>query len=546
MKQRVHVSAFLVFLCACLLVAAVILAGPTKKERQEIQEMINRGNKLRETFEKERAEFIKEGSEWLENPTEENENEARAELAEMEAAKKKLKANRDSIIAFVDSVFDTNEPAGTDVQYDPDCTDYGYTSERCFVRICEPAFEDPDEVATTKIHEFEHVRQKQAGRWGPGNTPQPCTFRFHELEFDAYEAEMDADFGSRTTLDVDEKLEILRRKLGHLEGMLEDLASQFEGDKVEKTLPGAPLEKAITIANESDEPKEVYGFFENQEGWPIYPSEYVMWLNPDQESTFTITVDVPPYAELGRGNEVMCHSYFNEGPMSEAFMQLYADSAKAFFFIHVIPGVDVLAGPDISGIAGGSEEAYFTIVNEGVTPDTFDVHMSSVLDWDLSDPDHIVALNPSESVDLSTWVTFPDSTPYTTDLIYCTARSMTDPVQADSTWLDAMVGASAGVDGGDDAMVFALMPNAPNPFAGATLIRFSIPSQAPVDLKVYDVRGRLVKSLLNSGAGAMAPGLHEVRWDGRDSNRKRVASGVYFYRLSAGRLSATRKMVVLR
>ena len=46
MKQRVHVSAFIVFLCACLLVSAVILAGPTKKERQEIQGMINRGNKL--------------------------------------------------------------------------------------------------------------------------------------------------------------------------------------------------------------------------------------------------------------------------------------------------------------------------------------------------------------------------------------------------------------------------------------------------------------------------------------------------------------------
>jgi hypothetical protein len=41
----------------------------------------------------------------------------------MDAAAADLKANRDSIIAKVDSVFDTNEPAGTDVQYDPECTD---------------------------------------------------------------------------------------------------------------------------------------------------------------------------------------------------------------------------------------------------------------------------------------------------------------------------------------------------------------------------------------------------------------------------------------
>ena len=59
MKQRTLVSAFIVFLCACLLISAALLAGPSKKERQEIQEMINRGNKLRETYEKERDEFIR-------------------------------------------------------------------------------------------------------------------------------------------------------------------------------------------------------------------------------------------------------------------------------------------------------------------------------------------------------------------------------------------------------------------------------------------------------------------------------------------------------
>jgi hypothetical protein len=508
--------------------------------------MINRGNKLREKYEKERKELIEKYNEWKKDPTEENRQEALEELDEMDEAAKKLKANRDSIIAKVDSVFDTNEPAGTDVQYDPECTDYGYTSSKCFVRLCEPAFEDPDEVATTKIHEFEHVRQKAAGRWGPGNTPQPCTFRFHELEFDAYEAEMDADFGSRTTLGTDEKLEILRRKLEHLRGMLDDLATQFEGDKVEKTLPGKTMDKAITIANDSDEVKEVYGFFDNQKDWFIYPSEFSFWLNGEQESTFTITVEIPPTAELGRGNEVMCHAFFNEGPMSKGFQPFFADSAMAFFFIHVIPGVDVLAGPDVSGVTGSDGSVVFTVVNEGELPDTFDVYMSSTLGWPLSDENWIVALNPSESIDLESFITFPDSAAYTTDLVYCTATSLGDPVQTDSTWLDAMVEPSASVDDGTEAKVFALMPNAPNPFAGTTMIRFSIPSRSPVDLKVYDVRGRLVKSLLTSGSGAMTAGMHEVVWDGRDNNRRVVASGVYFYRLSAGERSATRKMVMLR
>jgi uncharacterized protein YdaT len=546
MRQRVLVSAFVVFLCACLLVPAILPAGPTKAERSEIQGMINRGNKLREKYEKERAEFIKEAKEWQADPTEENRDEALQELDEMDDAADDLKANRDSIIAKVDSVFETNEPAGTDVQYDPECTDYGYTSEKCFVRLCEPAFEDPDEVATTKIHEFEHVRQKAAGKWGPGNTPQYCTFRFHELEFDAYEAEMDADFGSRTTLDLDEKLEILRRKLEHLKGMLDALAAQFEGDKVEKTLPGKTMDKSITIVNDSDEVREVYGYFDDQQGWFIFPSEFSFWLEGEQESTFTITVEIPLTAELGSGNEVMCHAFLNEGPMSRGFQPFFADSAMAFFFIHVIPGVDVVAGPDVSGVTGEDAAVYFTIVNEGDVPDTFDVHMSSTLGWPLSDDSWIVALYPTESIDLESYITFPDSAPYTTDLVYCTARSMTDPVHADSMWLDAMVEPSAGVDDGTEAKVFALMPNAPNPFAGTTMIRFSIPARSPVDLKIYDVRGRLVKSLLTSDSGAMAAGMHEVVWDGRDNNRRTVASGVYFYRLSAGERSATRKMVMLR
>jgi flagellar hook assembly protein FlgD len=60
---------------------------------------------------------------------------------------------------------------------------------------------------------------------------------------------------------------------------------------------------------------------------------------------------------------------------------------------------------------------------------------------------------------------------------------------------------------------------------------------------VYDVGGRLVRELAKE---VRAAGAHTVTWDARDSNGEPVASGVYFYRLTAGDFSQTKKMVLLK
>jgi len=67
-----------------------------------------------------------------------------------------------------------------------------------------------------------------------------------------------------------------------------------------------------------------------------------------------------------------------------------------------------------------------------------------------------------------------------------------------------------------------------------------------ISLRVYDVGGRLVKTLVDDRRD---PGRYKVTWDGKDNEGREVLSGVYFYRLSAGnqgRLSETRKLVVLK
>jgi hypothetical protein len=88
-----------------------------------------------------------------------------------------------------------------------------------------------------------------------------------------------------------------------------------------------------------------------------------------------------------------------------------------------------------------------------------------------------------------------------------------------------------------------LLGNHPNPFNPSTIIRFSLPSQQNVDLRIYSARGRLVRSLLH---GAQPAGLHHAVWRGRDDRGQGVASGVYFYRLETDEGSFTGKMVLTK
>lgn len=88
-----------------------------------------------------------------------------------------------------------------------------------------------------------------------------------------------------------------------------------------------------------------------------------------------------------------------------------------------------------------------------------------------------------------------------------------------------------------------LRQNCPNPLHPGTSIVFSLPERSGVDLAVYDLTGRRVKTLIQ---GSRDAGVHSVEWSGQDETGARVANGVYFYRLTAGEVTRTRKLVVAR
>lgn len=89
----------------------------------------------------------------------------------------------------------------------------------------------------------------------------------------------------------------------------------------------------------------------------------------------------------------------------------------------------------------------------------------------------------------------------------------------------------------------ALAPNRPNPFNPTTRIAFEIPAAARTRLEMFDVRGRLVRELLDARLG---PGRHEIVWDGRDAAGRALGSGVYYARLTSGDAIRTRSMILLK
>jgi len=97
----------------------------------------------------------------------------------------------------------------------------------------------------------------------------------------------------------------------------------------------------------------------------------------------------------------------------------------------------------------------------------------------------------------------------------------------------------------DDAVVsgIALSPNHPNPFAPPTSVRFTVPQRTGVSLAVYDVAGRLVRTLVD---GEVEAGEHAVTWDGRYASGAEAASGVYFCKLSAMSTTRTVSMALVR
>ncbi len=100
-----------------------------------------------------------------------------------------------------------------------------------------------------------------------------------------------------------------------------------------------------------------------------------------------------------------------------------------------------------------------------------------------------------------------------------------------------------GGEAGSPAPVVRLDRTRPNPFNPSVSIRYSISQRSRVTMGIFDIRGRLVRELVDL---VQESGSHVVSWDGTEQNGRGAASGVYFVRLTSSEEVLTQKILLLR
>ena len=124
---------------------------------------------------------------------------------------------------------------------------------------------------------------------------------------------------------------------------------------------------------------------------------------------------------------------------------------------------------------------------------------------------------------------------------------------ADLVFHDVQIAESISIQNINGSITFlprqsALLQNYPNPFNPETWIPFQLAQDSLVTISIYNTKGQLIRTLYlgNRNAGVYVTKDKTIYWDGTDNFGEKVASGVYYYTLRAGKFRATRKMVIVK
>ena len=218
-------------------------------------------------------------------------------------------------------------------------------------------------------------------------------------------------------------------------------------------------------------------------------------------------------------------------------------------------GVSSIDSPPDTVISGFGYTPMATVFNSGDTVATFNVSLLIDSSGVAVYGDTAIVVNlvspGTTQVSFANWTVPPvDSTFYNLTVMTLLSPDCDPTNDVLSKRIFAYgVGIQEIPDAGGKKPEARLYQNHPNPFGqGGTSISFNVTrSTLNVSLRVYNLSGRLVKTLVDGGQSVTSYELPvAVRWDGRDQSGRLVVSGVYFYKLTAGDYAAVRKMMVVR
>ncbi len=211
------------------------------------------------------------------------------------------------------------------------------------------------------------------------------------------------------------------------------------------------------------------------------------------------------------------------------------------------PGADVLAKSiDSPGTAlpGDTYQPQATVQNIGANPATFWTHctinQTGFLRADYSDSAKIENLPPDSTrqLNFADW-TVGDAGNYLLK-IQTTLPGDGHPENDTATLRLSVTGIAESKQ--PVPTVYSLQSSKPNPFYNTTEIRYGLPMTSNVNLAIYDITGKLVKTLINSTEN---PGYHRIIWNGVDNTGKRAGAGLYFIRFESAHYTATQKLILI-
>lgn len=257
-------------------------------------------------------------------------------------------------------------------------------------------------------------------------------------------------------------------------------------------------------------------------------------------SVVEIDIVVPPGANFGTVDRIDIRA-------------TYADSPSVYFDLqdrlHVVPTVNVIVELPVDGFFPGSMPfdgmIDLLVRNEGGSPAHLDLSVWDSEGWYLY-PEFTECWLPAWSdtvlpvgFEIPGWAQSGD-----VDTVFVRAQEVARAPNRDEVRVEVDYDAQTGIDDplGDGRL--ALERSFPNPFGSRTEVRFVLPGPSSVSLDIYNVSGRLVRSLISERR--MPAGHHLTRWDGRNEHGVGMPSGIYFCRLKTSDGAVTEKMVLVR
>ncbi|MDC0165319.1 T9SS type A sorting domain-containing protein, partial [bacterium] len=95
----------------------------------------------------------------------------------------------------------------------------------------------------------------------------------------------------------------------------------------------------------------------------------------------------------------------------------------------------------------------------------------------------------------------------------------------------------------DMPLAFSLHQNYPNPFNPTTSLRYDLPNDGLVNITIYDMMGKIVKTLVN---GSQTAGFKTIQWNATNNKNEPVSAGLYLYTIQSGNFKQAKKMVLLK